>query len=141
MTPPPVTIPRWHVAEDEAGSRLDKFLASPDRLGSRSRVVPALMTKTARAKITAGELGAIQSESQLLAGQYQSNTIVAAALLEGAAFFNLVAYIIDGHPASLGLGIGLALVILSMFPSTQRMTNWIEQQTRLISEEKMLKRS
>jgi 23S rRNA pseudouridine1911/1915/1917 synthase len=42
MTRPPLTIPRWRVTEDEAGSRLDKFLASPDRLGSRSRVVTAL---------------------------------------------------------------------------------------------------
>src|SRR5262245_2505190 len=42
MTRPPVTVPRWRVAEDEAGSRLDKFLASPNRLGSRSAVVKAL---------------------------------------------------------------------------------------------------
>jgi len=42
MTRPPVTVPRWRVTEDEAGSRLDKFLASPNRLGSRSRVVAAL---------------------------------------------------------------------------------------------------
>src|SRR3954470_6006373 len=42
MTRPPLTVPRWRVTEDEAGSRLDKFLASPNRLGSRSRVVTAL---------------------------------------------------------------------------------------------------
>ena len=33
---------RWTVGDDEAGIRLDKFLASPGRLGSRSRVVAAL---------------------------------------------------------------------------------------------------
>jgi len=42
MTRPPLTAPRWRVTEDEAGSRLDKFLAAPHRLGSRSRVVTAL---------------------------------------------------------------------------------------------------
>jgi len=42
MTRPPVTVPRWRVTEDEAGRRLDTFLASPNRLGSRSRVVTAL---------------------------------------------------------------------------------------------------
>ena len=42
MSRPPDTVPRWRVSEDEAGSRLDKFLASPNRLGSRSRVVAAL---------------------------------------------------------------------------------------------------
>jgi 23S rRNA pseudouridine1911/1915/1917 synthase len=34
--------PRWRVTEEAAGVRLDKFLAAPDRLGSRSRVVAAL---------------------------------------------------------------------------------------------------
>jgi ribosomal 50S subunit-recycling heat shock protein len=42
MIRPAVTVPRWRVAEDDAGGRLDKFLASPNRLGSRSRVVTAL---------------------------------------------------------------------------------------------------
>lgn len=42
MSRPPVAVPRWRVSDDEAGSRLDKFLASPERLGSRSRVVTAL---------------------------------------------------------------------------------------------------
>jgi 23S rRNA pseudouridine1911/1915/1917 synthase len=32
----------WTVGDDEAGIRLDKFLASPERLGSRSRVVTAI---------------------------------------------------------------------------------------------------
>lgn len=39
---PPATVPRWRVTGEEAGARLDKFLASPDRLGSRSRVVTAI---------------------------------------------------------------------------------------------------
>ncbi len=39
---PPRTVPRWRVATDEAGTRLDKFLAAANRLGSRSRVVTAL---------------------------------------------------------------------------------------------------
>ena len=39
---PPSTIPRWHAAPADEGTRLDKFLASPDRLGSRSRVATAL---------------------------------------------------------------------------------------------------
>lgn len=32
----------WNVAEEDAGVRLDKFLASPDRLGSRARAVAAI---------------------------------------------------------------------------------------------------
>lgn len=33
---------QWTVGDEEAGVRLDKFLASPGRLGSRSRVITAL---------------------------------------------------------------------------------------------------
>src|SRR5262245_30314769 len=34
---------RWVVGPDQSGSRLDKFLAGPDRLGSRGRASDALM--------------------------------------------------------------------------------------------------
>ena len=37
-----VTNREWTVAETDEGGRLDKFLASPDRLGSRGRAVTAL---------------------------------------------------------------------------------------------------
>jgi 23S rRNA pseudouridine1911/1915/1917 synthase len=40
---PPATLPRWRVAAADAGTRLDKFLAAPDKLGSRSRVAAALL--------------------------------------------------------------------------------------------------
>jgi hypothetical protein len=40
-------MPQWTVARDEVGVRLDKYLAAPDRLGSRTRAVDAL----ARGKI------------------------------------------------------------------------------------------
>jgi 23S rRNA pseudouridine1911/1915/1917 synthase len=35
-------LPTWAVAETDAGTRLDKFLAAPDRLGSRAKVASAL---------------------------------------------------------------------------------------------------
>ncbi|MCL4814226.1 MAG: RluA family pseudouridine synthase [Vicinamibacteraceae bacterium] len=38
----PPSLPRWTAGPQDAGSRLDKFLAAPDRLGSRSRVSTAL---------------------------------------------------------------------------------------------------
>jgi 23S rRNA pseudouridine1911/1915/1917 synthase len=42
MTSGPDRGPTWVVGEDAAGGRLDKFLASPERLGSRARAVSAL---------------------------------------------------------------------------------------------------
>lgn len=35
-------MPEWTIAEADAGTRLDKFLAAADRLGSRAKVVTAL---------------------------------------------------------------------------------------------------
>src|SRR5688500_8418491 len=66
MTRPPVPIPRWRVTEDEAGSRLDKFLASPDRLGSRSRVVTAL--ERGRVFVNDIESAAAAGSSRVAAG-------------------------------------------------------------------------
>src|SRR4030095_2736796 len=66
MPRPPVTVPRWRVTEDEAGSRLDKFLASPNRLGSRSRVVPAL--ERGRLFVNDAESAAADASSRVDAG-------------------------------------------------------------------------
>ncbi len=39
---PTPKLPQWVVTFDERGARLDKFLAAPERIGSRARVVAAL---------------------------------------------------------------------------------------------------
>ncbi|MEX2114619.1 MAG: hypothetical protein WD845_15605 [Pirellulales bacterium] len=115
-----------------------------------SRVVPMLIAGNARAKIAAGTYSSARdgasspsasSDTDLLMGLYQSNTIIAAAFLEGTAFFNLVAYLLEGNPVSLGLGIGLAMAILWMLPSAHRTANWIELQLRSIGEERALKQA
>jgi len=66
MTRPPVTVPRWRVTEDEAGSRLDKYLASPNRLGSRGRVVAAL--DRGRVFVNDVESAAADGSSRVAAG-------------------------------------------------------------------------
>ncbi len=63
---PPQTAPQWVVSDTDAGSRLDKFLAAPDRLGSRSRVASALE----RGKIFLNDMeaAAADASSRLSAG-------------------------------------------------------------------------
>jgi 23S rRNA pseudouridine1911/1915/1917 synthase len=63
---PPSTIPRWHVTAEQTGVRLDKFLASPDRLGSRSRVVTAL--DKGRVFVNETEVAVAQASSRLAGG-------------------------------------------------------------------------
>src|SRR5687767_347569 len=55
---------RWTVSADQAGLRLDKFLAMPERLGSRARAVSALD----RGKVSVnGAEASIRDAGQLLA--------------------------------------------------------------------------
>jgi hypothetical protein len=112
-----------------------------------SRIVPILIVRTARKRMVAGDYrltyaGADKAyainESDALAGLYQTTTIVAAALLEGAAFLNVIAFLLEGNPISLGLAIGLAMGILAMYPSGQRIAIWIELQLRLIEEHRQV---
>ena len=53
------TLPQWIVRDEEAGVRLDKFLAAADRLGSRSRVVAALE----RGKVFVGDVEATPADA------------------------------------------------------------------------------
>lgn len=119
-----------------------------------SRVVPALVVNRSRRQIAAGKFTQSQNTSPdgpladvaelgdtgKLFSVYQTHTIVAAALLEGAAFLNLVATMLSGSVVTLAVAIMLAMLILAMFPSAQRVAGWIDEQRRLIDDEKLLVR-
>ncbi len=67
---------------------------------------------------------------QPLAGVYRSKTIVANAMLEGAGFFNLVAYILESHWMSLAI-VGCLLSLMAItFPSQTQFESWAEQVQR-----------
>jgi hypothetical protein len=122
-----------------------------------SRFLPGLIVAKARGQIASGLFG-LPSESisreasglQSSLGQlgddgklftvFQTKTIISAALLDGAAFLNIVAFLLGGSPIALGLGLLLALAIAAMFPRTSRVVEWIEGQRRLMAEEKLLAR-
>jgi F0F1-type ATP synthase membrane subunit c/vacuolar-type H+-ATPase subunit K len=61
-------------------------------------------------------------------GLYQTRLISALVLLEGAAFFNLVALIVEQQWWSLGIAGGLVLLMLNHFPTQTRVEHWIETQ-------------
>jgi hypothetical protein len=61
---------------------------------------------------------------QLLA-VYQTWVIVACAPLESGAFFNLIAYFLEGRVASL-IAVGVLLMLMAMrFPTTASAEDWI----------------
>ena len=73
-------------------------------------------------------------EVGLFMGMYLGRLIVGVAILEGAAFFNLAARIIEGQTISLIMAALLLVAILLKFPTRSSVENWIETERRTIEE-------
>jgi hypothetical protein len=59
---------------------------------------------------------------------YQTRMIIGMALLEGAAFYQGIAYYLEGQPLALGLGCLLLLGLIVQFPTRGRVERWLENQ-------------
>ena len=66
---------------------------------------------------------------------FQTQFIVGAAIIEGAAFFAATAYLLYGHPIALGVAIVMIGVSLARFPTRARTEHWIEQQQEKLRDE------
>jgi len=77
--------------------------------------------------------GVSEAESRELAyyAAYQTRMIIRFALLEGAAFFNIVAAAFDRQPYSLLIAAVLAGIMLAMFPTRSRVEKFVKSQTEL----------
>lgn len=87
-------------------------------------VIPALATAAATRR-TEGQTP--EAFRQQLAGAYQAKTIIGAALLEGAGFFNGVAYIVTASPLNMGAVALLLTVMAVTFPTQTQFDNWADQ--------------
>ena len=118
----------------------------PVALGA-SRLVAGIVVRNSRRQIAAdgpSQAAAVGSGESQRAGAlyavFQTKTIIAAAVLEGAAFLSLFAFMLEGSPLGLVMAILLAAAIIAMFPSAARAADWIERQLRCIDEERPLVR-
>ena len=90
-------------------------------------VVPMIIVNSAKSQL----LEADESERpNRLAALYQTKTIIGFALLEGAAFFNLLAYISEKQLWSYGVVAFLLGVMAISFPSQGQFENWAEEMKR-----------
>lgn len=71
---------------------------------------------------------------------YVSKTIIAAALLEGASFMAITAYLLEGNLLCVALALLLIIGIATHFPTTSKVATWIEEKRRLFEEERHLAR-
>jgi hypothetical protein len=62
----------------------------------------------------------------LLLQTYQTRMIVRFALVEGAAFLNLIAFMTEHAKWSLAIAGGLVLVMLVIFPTRTKVAHWLE---------------
>jgi hypothetical protein len=78
----------------------------------------------------------LDAESFDLLGLYQNQLIRRAALIQGSAFFLLVAYIVEGQPIALLVAGLLLLRLLSMIPTQTRVERWLNEQRELLAEDR-----
>lgn len=69
-----------------------------------------------------------------LTAMYQVTLIVGAAILEGAAFYNLIAYMLEHQSINLLFAVGLLIAILFKFPTRGGIESWINDEQTLIAE-------
>lgn len=112
-----------------------------------SLLIPSVVVKGGRKQIAQGTwtppvrgIGTVPpgplGDTLRLASVYQSALIIGAALNEGPAFFALIAYMIEGLPAILGLAVLLILGVAARFPTLTRVEQWIDAQKELVIEER-----
>jgi hypothetical protein len=113
-------------------------------------VVPRAITAAARRQIAAGtwkpnprgnapapDVKETSDEAKLVM-VYQTQKIVAVALNEGAAFFALIVYMLDGNALALGLALLLIAAQVVQFPIREKVEQWIDQQAGRIQQERQL---
>lgn len=73
-----------------------------------------------------------------LVALYQTRMIVSAALLEGAAFFLIIAYMVEHSPWALAAAIALIVAVAVHFPTQARANEFVERQLAILEEERQL---
>jgi len=79
-------------------------------------VIPSMIAGQHRSDASDEQLGSL----------FQRQTIVSVALLEGAAFFNIIACMIEHNRWSLAVAGGLVFWMLARFPTQTRVEHWVE---------------
>ncbi len=114
-------------------------------------VVPGIIVAQGRRKIARGtwslpQQAATQAKLKAFIEQagdagklwmlFNVKTIVAAATLEGATFFMLVAVMLEGSPLALAAAMALVLGVALQFPTRTRVIHWIDAQLQRLEQEK-----
>jgi hypothetical protein len=97
-------------------------------------VIPPVFSRAALSGLKAADLKDKSEDGifELIGPAFQTQHIVACALLEAAAFFNLIAYMIEKSLYPLvAAGVLIALILIRM-PTTTRIEFWVSDRAREI---------
>jgi hypothetical protein len=111
-------------------------------------VIARQTVTTTRRKLAAGEVPVNDDGTKLskkqgqeadieaLAMLYSTKTIILASILEGAAFFNAIAFLIEGDLLTVVASGLSAIGVASQFPTITRVVNWVEDQLARLKEDR-----
>ena len=106
-------------------------------------VVPGLMVTGMRRQIAAGKWPPAQTAHLIpddlgkLCALFQTRLIFSVAFMEGAAFFLLVAYLLEGSVLALaGAGVMLPLLLVKI-PTRAGLESWLSDQQDLLRQDRM----
>jgi hypothetical protein len=110
--------------------------SAPRLMAAQSR--SALVTGRPASGAAPGNLPA--GDAGMLLGGFQVRRIIAAAILEGAAFFNVFAYQTERQTYTLGIIAALLCGLLALIPLRPLVEQWLERELRTIKELRDLQR-
>lgn len=98
-------------------------------------VIPRIIAGSQLKQIVSKGLSELDetTKSNQVCGIYRSGLIVALAMLEGAAFFNLIALMIEKSVVSLGVAILLLGFMVLRFPTRDKVSFWVQDKLRELS--------
>ncbi|MEM8946898.1 MAG: hypothetical protein AAGD11_17115 [Planctomycetota bacterium] len=106
-----------------------------------AKIVPPVVQRNMRRNILEGnriknnisaERAAAMGDVKLVAQSFLTTQIISAALPEGAAFMNLVAFMLEQQIISLVIVAALVTTMFFKFPSATKTESWIEGELQLI---------
>jgi hypothetical protein len=108
-------------------------------------IVPKLIAASARKGIMRGTWPALTSKEGVnptdavkLAGVYFTQMIVGAALVEGAAFFATICYLVEHNDVALGVAVVLLLGLATFVPTVPRVEAWIDGQLEQMEQDRQM---
>lgn len=95
-------------------------------------VIPPIIVKAQLKQAIATGMNQKQDDEKIqeCCGVCQTQLIVGFALLEGAAFFNLVAMMVEHCGASIAVVTLLLLVMVAKFPTRDKVSFWVQDKLR-----------